>query len=661
MSNVVGEAVYKITYDVNTGELKSALDETERTVDKSSKSVEDKQKKAFGTVEKSAAVAGAALGVFAKSAVDVGINFDSAMSKVQAISGATGSDLEALRDKAKEMGRTTKFTASESAEALTYMAMAGWKTQDMLDGLEGIMNLAAASGESLATTSDIVTDALTAFGYKASDSARFADVLAKAASNSNTNVAMMGETFKYAAPLAGALGYQIEDVALASGLMANAGIKASQAGTSLRSIFTRLASPPKEAAKSLNALGVSLTDSSGRMKSFYSVINELRSSFSNLNEVEKTQYASAIAGKNAMSGLLAIVNASEEDYTKLTQAVFNANGASKEMADTMLNNTGGALALLKSNFEGLQLTIAEKLAPALNGIISALSGLVDFLSANQWIFPMITTGISAILALGLATKIAAFGKAILALNPITAGIIIAISVIAGLANLIISNWEGISNFFEGLFASVALIFNFAWEGMVEGARGAWNGIKEVFGNVAAFFGSVFSTAWNTVKRVFSTGGQIFAGIQNGIVSAFKVIVNGIINGINGVVGIPFRGINSALNRLRGINIAGVSPFGWLPNISVPQIPRLATGGIVPSQNGGHVILAGEAGQDEWVVPESKMASLIEQMNARGAGGNITVNVYGTFATSTSEQRKVAEIIAQRLQEVQKSRLGGANI
>ena len=179
-------------------------------------------------------------------AVKTAADFESSMSEVSAISGATGEDLQKLESLAKKMGETTRFSASEAAEALKYMAMAGWKTEDMLNGLEGIMNLSAASGENLGATSDIVTDALTAFGLSAADSGHFADLLAKASSNANTNVSMMGETFKYVAPVAGALGYSAEDVALAVGLMANSGIKASQAGTSLRASMTNLAKPTKE-------------------------------------------------------------------------------------------------------------------------------------------------------------------------------------------------------------------------------------------------------------------------------------------------------------------------------------------------------------------------------------------------------------------------------
>ena len=208
----------------------------------------------------SAAAAGIGAGIIKTTA-----DFDSAMSKVAAVSGAAGDDFDALRDKAREMGATTKFTASEAAEAMNYMAMAGWKTEDMLSGVSGIMSLAAASGEELGTTSDIVTDALTAFGLAAEDAGHFSDILAAASSNANTNVAMMGESFKYAAPVAGSLGYTAEDIAVALGLMANSGIKASMAGTSLRNIFTRMAKPTKESAMAMERLGLSLDDGQGNM------------------------------------------------------------------------------------------------------------------------------------------------------------------------------------------------------------------------------------------------------------------------------------------------------------------------------------------------------------------------------------------------------------
>lgn len=304
---------------------------------------------------------------------DAGTNFDSAMSKVQAVSGASAEDIEKLTAKAKEMGETTKFSASESAEALNYMAMAGWKTEDMLNGLGGIMNLAAASGADLATTSDIVTDALTAMGYGADQAGRLADVMAAASSNANTNVEMMGETFKYAASVAGSLGYSMEDVALATGLMANSGIKASQAGTALRSIMQRLATDTGGAATAVHELGVQTTNADGTMRPLGDVMVDLRKAMAGLSDEQKTATAKTIAGTEAMGGLLAIVNATEADYNKLSDAVKNSTGAAQKMADTMQNNVGGKLTLLKSQLEGIYLTIWEKLAPYISKALDSIS------------------------------------------------------------------------------------------------------------------------------------------------------------------------------------------------------------------------------------------------------------------------------------------------
>ena len=225
----------------------------------------------------------------AGAVLDIGMSFESGMSKVEAISGATGEDLAALTDKAKEMGAKTKFSATESAEAMQYMAMAGWKTSDMLNGIEGIMNLAAASGEDLATTSDIVTDALTAFGLSAQDSTHFADILAQASSNANTNVSMMGETFKYVAPVAGAMGYSAEDVALAVGLMANSGIKASQAGTSLKAALVNMVKPTDDMRGVMERLGISIQNADGSIKPFGELIGDLRDKFAITTDAERAQ------------------------------------------------------------------------------------------------------------------------------------------------------------------------------------------------------------------------------------------------------------------------------------------------------------------------------------------------------------------------------------
>lgn len=405
---------------------------------------------------------------FARFSLESGMNFEAQMSRVQAISGATAEEAGLLADKAKEMGESTVFSATESAQALEYMAMAGWKTDDMLSGLAGIMNLAAASGEDLAATSDIVTDALTAFGLTAADSTHFADVLAAASTNANTNVAMMGETFKYVAPVAGALGYSAEDSAVAIGLMANSGIKATQAGTALRSMLNRLAKPTKESGTAMDVLGISLQDSSGNMKSLMQVMDDLRSgfgdlmisqeefdkSFLELNQAfeagekteaqykaaleqliglaygaegaERAKYAAMLAGQEAMSGMLAIVSASEEDYQKLTEAIYNCDGAAEEFSEIANDNLAGSLKTIGSVGEAIGLALYEKFQeplrdvadslknealPAIKEFISSIDteavteGVTDFLNAMRALTPVIVGATAAMVAYKTASAI----------------------------------------------------------------------------------------------------------------------------------------------------------------------------------------------------------------------------------------------------------------
>ena len=319
----------------------------------------------------------------AKQTFEVGSSFESGMANVGAISGATASDLDKLTAKAEEMGSKTKFSATEAADAFSYMAMAGWKTEDMLGGIEGIMNLAAASGADLATTSDIVTDALTAMGYSADDASKLADVMAAASANANTNVEMMGQTFQYAAPIIGALGYDMEDAAVAMGLMANAGIKGEKAGTALRSILTRLSAPPKECAEAMDKLGISLIDSEGNMKSMDEVMGDLRKAFDGLSETQETQYAKSIAGQEAMSGLLAIVNAAPEDYDKLTKAVENSTGAASKMTETMTDNVSGDITRLKSKVEGIMIKVFQKASKQIRKALDQISKSLDKVDWNK--------------------------------------------------------------------------------------------------------------------------------------------------------------------------------------------------------------------------------------------------------------------------------------
>ncbi len=334
-------------------------------------------------VVQGASLIGASFGV--AESVNSFQDFESMMSQVKAISGATGQEFDDLTAKAQEMGATTKFTATESAEAFNYMAMAGWKPQQMIDGISGIMSLAAASGEDLGTTSDIVTDALTAFGLQAGDAGHFADVLAQASANANTNVSMLGESFKYVAPVAGAMNYSVEDTSLALGLMANASIKGSMAGTALKTSLANMAAPTDSMAAAMDKYGISLTDSEGNMKSLRGVIDNLRGSLGGLSETEQTAAASTIFGKEAMSGMLAIINASEEDYNKLSTAIGNSKDAAEGMADTMLDNLKGSFTLMQSAIEGTENAFGKRLSPYLRdiagGIADAMPGITDGINA----------------------------------------------------------------------------------------------------------------------------------------------------------------------------------------------------------------------------------------------------------------------------------------
>lgn len=493
------------------------------------------------------------------AAVKVTSNFESAMSKVSAISGATGGDLDALNKKAQEMGAKTKFSATESAEAFTYMAMAGWKTEDMLSGIDGIMSLAAADGLDLATTSDIVTDALTAFGLSASDSGHFADVLAKASSNANTNVSMLGESFKYAAPVAGALGYSAEDTAIALGLMANAGIKGSQGGTALRGSLTRLIKPTDDAAALMEQYGLSMTNADGSMKSLGEVMNMLRDKLGGLTEAEQAQVAAQIFGQEAMSGMLAIINASDSDYAKLTDAIYDADGAAQQMADTMLDNLSGQLTLLKSALEGLAIQFGEILMPYIKQFVTWLQNLTQKLQELtleqkeqivKWaaiaaaigpvlmVLGKLTTSVGSIITTfgkipgALVKAKSAFTAVSAAIGGISAPVVAVVAVIgvliAAFANLWKTNeefrnkmtaiWDGIKSKFESFAQGIVDRLNalgFDFENFGEVVKAIWDGFcsllapifEGVFNQISVILGSVL----DALTGIF----DVFIGIFTG--------------------------------------------------------------------------------------------------------------------------------------------------
>lgn len=439
-------------------------------------------------VGKKLSVVSAGIAGLGAAAVKTAANFDSAMSQVAAISGAAGDEFDALREKAREMGEKTKFSASEAAEAMTYMAMAGWKTQDMLDGIDGIMNLAAASGEELGSVSDIVTDALTAFGLSAADAGHFADVLAAASNSANTNVSMLGGSFKYVAPVAGALGYSIEDVSVALGLMANSGIKAEQGGTALRSMLSRLAKPTKEVDKAFLQLGISASDAlvnaDGSMKPLSETMDILREKMSGLSEAEQANVAAGIAGQEAMSGLLAIVNASASDYDNLRAAIAGADGTAEKMAGTMQDNLNGQLTILKSQLEELAISFGDLLMPLIRDVVTAIQGFVDKLNSMDDSSRKVILTVAAIAA-AIGPLLVGVGKTMSAIGSIMTGIV-KLHGALGVLKVSIANGYGIFGKFAEAIKGIGSLAASAGQGIAAFAASAVQGISGAFSTVGSF-------------------------------------------------------------------------------------------------------------------------------------------------------------------------------
>ena len=545
---------------------------------------------------------------FMSSAMD----FESGMDEVAAISGASAKDMQLLTESARKMGRETVFSAKDSAAALKYMAMAGWDTNKMLGGLPGIMDLAAASGEDLGTVSDIVTDAMTAFGLSADKSTHFADVLAKASSKSNTNVGLMGETFKYVAPIAGTLGYSVEDTAVAVGLMANAGIKGSQAGTALRASLSRLANPTSGMNDAMSKLGISLTDSTGKMKPLSALMDDMRSGLSGMTQDQKAYYVSTIFGQEAMSGILAIVNASKQDYDSLTKSINNANGSAKQMAETMSGNLKGQLTRLGGAVQDIGIEIYSILAPSFQKAVDFAQSLADKFSklddatkktivktalfamalgpviAKFGIFTGTLSGAFAILAFiaknnAFALLSKGFGKIGTGIGKIKTGftvlkalgikgiftmiggcilpIIFTIGLLVAAGYLLYKNWDMLKA--KGLEFVNSLQSRFG--GFVPTVQGLWENLKEIFigllpvfggiiGGIIGGLGSFIGTLVGLVGSII----EIFKGITDFLIGVFTLDWQRAWNGIKEI----FEGI---VDAIKGIFQGVMDFFGSIIN------------------------------------------------------------------------------------------------
>lgn len=721
--------------------------------------------------------------------------FEESMSRVEAISGATGDDLVALNKKAQELGATTAFSASEVADGMTEMAKAGWSSQQIVDGMQGVLDAASASGENLATVSTIVADAITGFGMEAKDATKVADLLTQAANAGTIDITDLGESFKYIAPMANTMGFTIEDVTTALSAMSMAGIKGSQAGTSLRTMLTRMAKPADNVADAMKELEISLANQDGSFKSLNTIVAEMRTKFSGMTDEQKTYYATVLSGQEGMSGLLSLLNIAQDEYDSISDSMENSNGVARETADVMLDNLSGQVTILKSALEGLAIQFGEIILPYLKQFVEWIQNLIikfQELSSEQkeqivkWaaiaatigpvlvILGKLTSGVGSLFTSmgkipGMASKVSGAFTKISSVTGLTTGpllgIVAAIALVVGafvslwknneefrdkitgiwetikgtfnkftqgiverlnklgfnfssITDAIKSIWDSFCNFmapaFEYAFKNIAAVFDYVvnsvlsildffiaifkgdwegaweaiksffsniwetiieifknlgtylydtfnvvlgwfgtsweemwggiksffedtwngivtffsnawksiswaasrswssissvwntvsgwfndkvikpvknffsdmWNGLIQGAKNAWHGIKSVFSTVAKFFGDIFKSAWEKVRSVFSKFGEVFSGIKEGIVEAFKSVVNVLIDGINKAVALPFNGLNNILNRLQGISILGIKPFDWLTwRAPVPQIPKLAEGAVLAPNN-----------------------------------------------------------------------------
>lgn len=606
MSALVKELKVRISADTNG--LKGALNGISGDISRVSKDFEGLKKAGEGissvgkklTAGLTLPIAGIAV-ASTKTAGD----FEAAMNQVSAISGATGKDLQSLEDLAKDMGASTKFSASESAEALTYMGMAGWKTEDMLSGLPGILNLAAAGGTDLALTADILTDGLTSMGLTAKDTDKFVDIMASTCSNANTNIELMGETLKYVGPVAGSLGIEMDDLSVAIGLMGNAGLKGSNAGTSLRAGLTNLVKPTKEMSKAMKKYGVELVTNKDGSVDLMGTMKNLRSELGELDQTTQAQALSTIFGKEAMSGWASIVNASEGDFNKLSEAIVNSDGVAQSMSDTMMKGMNGALTEMKSALEGVAITIGERLTPFIEKLADGVSKLCDWfknLSPTTQTVIMVIAGLVAcigpllilvgsgislfanlsIVAGGLSVTV---GALVGAFSSVIGIVIAVVGAIAGFIAIIVNAYkenETFRNTVNNVFNNIKSIISNVMSVIKDVISMAWSAIKTIWNNglkqilqlvltalatMASNFTSRLNTITSIVKTAISLIKAIFSGDFKSVGNIVNNILQNVVNAFNNKMNQARNAVNNAIQKIKSI-----MNFSWsLPKLKLPHI------------------------------------------------------------------------------------------
>ena len=610
MSALTKELKVRITADTNG--LKGALNGISNDISKASKDFEGLKKVGEGIAsvgkKLTAGLTLPIVGIGVASTKTAG-DFEASMNKVSAISGATGKDLQSLEDLAKNMGATTKFSASESAEALSYMGMAGWKTEDMLKGLPGVLNLASAGGTDLALTSDIVTDGLTAMGLTAKDTDKFVDIMASTCSNANTNIELMGETLKYVGPVAGSLGIEMDDLSVAIGLMGNAGLKGSNAGTSLRAGLANLVKPTKEMSKAMKEYGVELITNKDGSVNLMATMENLRSVLGELDQTTQAQALSTIFGKEAMSGWASIVNASEGDFNKLTEAIANSDGVAQSMSDTMMQGMNGALTEMKSALEGVAITIGERLTPFMEALADKVSQLCNWfqnLSPTTQTVIMVISGlvacigpllilvgsgislfanlsiVASALSVGVGTLVGAFGSVI--------GVIaLVVGAIVGFIAVVVNAYKENETFrknVDTVFNNVKSIISNVMSVIKDVISMAWSVIKVVWDNGLKQILQVALTVLSTMSSNFTSRLNTITSIVRTVVSTIKSIFSGdfssISNVVNNVLQKVVSAFNSKMESAKSSISKGINAMKNMFNITFPtpkiKLPRISVSG-----------------------------------------------------------------------------------